>query len=612
MSIHSKNILVILACFLMTACSTDYENMGKLRSDWAKKQKGDINIVAVTPQRESNYTKGILLAVDEINQQKGKLLGRSLNVQMQVDGGNIDESTPLIRRIISNPKITAVLGHRSSSIAVPASMLYERGQVIFLPSFSTAKGLTGHGFKYVFRMAPSNSIMSTQLASAAKMLGYQNIAILYSRNDLDREVAFMFENEALRQGINITKRSSFFEQDANYRNIIAQLNTEPFEAVFIASGSVSGARMVQQLRDMGIQTPILGTDSFTNANYALTGKETTNKTIVPSIYQSTKKDPITKQFNARYYSKYKELPDYNAAQGYDSVKLLAHAIKLSGSTLTPLISSTLHFMPAWVGVTGLHSYDEVGELFGKKYFFQTWREGELHNLPAIHSNYYLKRFQNSRKKPEGNQSQTDFTDVFSKSMHDDDSKIYMLDLAHDILQFKRLGVILENTINGKKLADHALLVTLGEQKDIQIVPCEIPFSILSDDEIKKEMLSCYGKLSLSVDVIFLPTKQVVKPSLQQQLNAGLSFFKIPTISLNEKNEDPNVTFVITKRRDVNKASITNFSGLLNNQRVHEFEEKIRGLPEISANLQDLQKMDIPDNPIILTSPDTFIQTGVIQ
>jgi ABC-type branched-subunit amino acid transport system substrate-binding protein len=606
-----------LLCLMMligslSACSVDYDDMAEQRLSWARQAKGPIKIIAIGTDTRTNFIKGILLAAEEINLSKEKLLGRELEIQAEKDGGSFEASKPLIRRIVSDPTVTAVLGHRSSSIAMPASVLYERSQVIFLSSFSTSKMLTGHGFKYVFRMAPNNEVMAQQLASAASILGYKKMVILYGRSDLSRELAFMFEDAALKQGIEFTKRSSFFEGDTNYRNIISQINSEPFDAIFISSGSTSSARMATQLRGMGLDTPIVGTDSLNSASYGRLAGEFANKTLIPSLYQPDRDDAIVHRFKQRYKAKYGVDPDYNAAQGYDSLRLLSNAIKRSESTLTPLVSSTLRFMPAWVGVTGIHDFDQTGELLGKKYFFRTWREGELQSLPALHNDYFLGRFEKQLQERFSRERKvTEFQKAFSEPMHEDENNLYLLDLAHEVLQFKRLGVIYENTDKGKKLANEPLLQRLVKQKNLELVACEVPFSLLTPAEIKDAMLSCYGKLSLESDAIFIPSYLQTSPRYQEQLNAGLAFFKIPTITLNNRTTDPHISLVMSKRNDVNKTTIGYFNGLLHNQKIHEFSERLGRMPEITANLADLQNMGIPDDPILLLSPDRYVQTEAL-
>ena len=600
-------LFTIIGLLVVSSFEPDFEGMAESRHFYASLNKGDIKIVAIQDYAKTNYVKGIRLAVEEINSRSEKLLGRNINLSIVNEGRNFKESKPVIRRIAGDPEAVAVLGHRKSSIAIPASVIYEKSQVIFLPSFATSKMLTGHNFQYVFRMAPNNETMAKQLSSIAHILGYRKVVILYARDDVSRELAFVFEEASLSKGIKLIKRASFFEDENNFRSIISQFNSEPFDAVFIASGARSAARLTKQLREMGIDKPILGNDSLQSASYSQISGNSANKTILPSLYHEDENNSLKLEFTKNYQRKFNQKPDYNAAQGYDSMNLLAAAITRAGATTPPLISSTLHFMPAWVGVTGIHAFDTSGEMQGKKYFFQTWRGGKLIKLPAVHASYLLNRFQNSltvEGAPDNNV--TDFSTQLTKRMHDDDHKTYLLDLAHEILRFKKIGIIFENTQVGRKISGYDLLASLAKRKDIKIVGCQIPFALLNKTDTQDALIDCYGKLSLSTNAILVSPLLGVNQTLIKRLNGGLTFFKIPTISLDARNEPNNITLSLTKRTDIDKFSVNVFNGLLHNQKIHEFSEKLKGIPDIKINLENMQHIGQGDTPVLLLSPDVFL------
>lgn len=601
------SVLVIALLIVVSSFEPDFEGMAESRNFYASLNKGDIKIVAINDYWNTSYVKGVRLAVDEINSSNEKLLGRKINLSIINEGANFKESKPIIRRIAGDPEVTAVLGHRRSSIAIPASVIYEKSQVVFLSSFATSKMLTGHNFQYVFRMAPNNETMAKQLASVAHLLGYRKVAILYARDDVNRELAFVFEESSLRKGIKLISRASFFDEEKNFRPIISQLNNDHFDAIFIASGSESGGILTKQLREMGIDKPILGNDSINNAVYAQIAGKAANKTILPFLYREDKNSSLKLEFIKEYQKKFIEAPDYNAAQGYDSMKLLAAAITRAGATTPSLISSTLHFMPSWVGVTGLHAFNSSGEIQGKKYFFLTWQDGKLLDLPAVHASYLLNRFQDSLTvEGEGEKNITDFSTQLTQRMHDDDHKTYLLDLAHEILKFKKIGIIFENTHTGRKTSGHDLLTSLAKRKNIEVVGCEVPFTLLNKELTEDALVDCYGKLSLSTNAILVSPLLGVNQTLIKRLNGGLTFFKIPTISLDARNEANNVTLSLTKRTDIDKFSVNVFNGLLHNQKIHEFSEKLKGIPDIKINLENLQQVGQSDEPVLLLSPDIFL------
>lgn len=594
---------------LLAACNPDFDGMANERLEHARQKEGPIEIVVIEKPEPDSFVNGALLAAKHINAQKHKLIERELKINVEQESDTFESSTAMIHRVVSNPKTTAVIGHNRSSIAIPASVIYERSQTIFMSSFATAKSLTGHNFKYVFRLAPGNKVMAEQLAGVAKSLNYQQLVVMYSRDHLSRELAFLFENSAIEQGLKVIKRASFFASDTNYRPVISQLSNEETDAILLVASSKAAALMAQQLREMGYQQPILGSDGLRRASYSQKAKNAANNTIVPVLYDLNNKTPANIAFVAEYIDTYQTSPDYTAAQGYDAVMLLAAAIRRANSTVAPLLSSTLHYMPAWVGVTGLHGFDPYGELRGKKYLFEAWQNGEWHTMPAIHVPYLIERFDRRQLDKYGpSTTRTDFSDIFSRPMSADQHKLYLLDLAHEMLRFKRIGIIYENTANGRLNANYDQLRTLAERKDLEIVACEIPFSVLEPPAATSALIACYGKLSQNSDAILLAPYRGVPENKIRQLNGNLTFFKIPSISLDSDTEDPNITLVLGKRQDVNNETPENlqvYATLLNDLKAHEFADRLQGMPELSINLDALQGYDLSDDAIINLSPSHY-------
>ena len=602
--------LWLLLSLSLLGCSPDYAQMAQQRLEYARQNQGDIHIVAFHDTYKSNYLNGILLAAEIINQRPGKLLGRSLVVNIEQDQASFDETKPTIRRIAANPKITAVLGHRSSGLAIPASAVYESSQVIFIPPFATAQGLTGYNFQYVFRMTPNAEVIADQLASVAEQLGYKNIITLYERNDLSRELAFLFEDAAVKRSIKIAQNSSFFEGEDNYRPLISQFTSKKFDAVFVASPPQPGGKMVKQLREMGVNTPILGNDSFNLPAYIETAGAAAKNTIVPAIYRPNSKNPYNTAFIQHYQAKYKEEPDYNAAQGYDSVMLLAAGIEKAGATIPPLLSSTMHYIPAWLGATGLHAYDAYGDLYGKHYVFNVWQQGKFHPLPAIHVPFLLSRFEKRLPTPQQLEAEPfQFAEIFRTPMHRDDHQVRLLELAQAIFQFKRIGLVYEDTESGRLAAGYAIVKQMAEQRGVTLVGCDIPFSALSQKEIELELIACYGKLSLNADAIFIVNYAGIDNELMSRLNNSMTFFKVPAIFIGDKPNLDGIDIVLNQRTDVDpqgRGDMEVYRDLLHNIKVHELASRLLGMPEISINLNSLQYQGFPDAPFLDLAPADFM------
>lgn len=604
--------IVSILC-IITACSPNYERMAEQRLHYAQNSKSDIDIAVIKNSTSHTYVQGVQLAAELINQRSGKLLGRNIQLHIKAaDDGDFSDSRSKVLDIAADPRIVAVLGHGDSSIAIPASVIYERSQVIFLCSFATSQAFTGHNFEYIFRMVPSNPVLADQITNVAETLGYKTMVVLHARDKVSRELAFLFEDRAVKNDIKIIKRASFFSKTQDYRSTISALTKESFDAVFLAASTQSAGRIAKQLREMGIMQPILGGDDISGTAYSEIAGRAANNSIVPTIYKVNKKNPINWSFVQAYRKKYAEEPDRNAAQGYDSLNLLATAIQKTQSTVASAVSSTLHYMAPVAGVTGVHAFDVAGDVKGKKYFFQVWRDQKLYDLPAIQQFYLLSEFAASLRKGRGeNYVFTDFLEKFTQSMPEEDHKVYLLDLAHEMLDFKRVGIIYENTKTGREIAHYNILKKAAEQKKFSIIECRIPFSFLGKSQIKQSLFNCYGKLSLDMDALLVSSYYDVDDDFIRNLHNSLKFYKIPSIAFDGREQYPGISLLLGRRSDIASGkdnSMEVYNDLLNGIKTYEFSERLSGLPEITLNLDDLKNNNKLKSVILDRPVDIYLQS----
>ena len=203
-----------------------------------------------------------------------------------------------------------------------------------------------------------------------------------------------------------------------------------------------------------------------------------------------------------------------------------------------------------------------------------------------------------------------FAELFSQRLHTDDHKTHLLELAQAILQFRRLGIIYEDTENGRNAASYSIVKSLADKVGVELVGCDIPFSALSRREIELELIACYGKLSLNADALFITPYEGINANLTNELNQSMGFFKVPSIYLGDGQEHANLGLILNKRSDVDpqgRGDMEVYRSLLNNIKVHELAERLQGMPEIAVNLKSLQQQGLADKALLDLSPDAFLE-----
>lgn len=672
--------VILITAALLVGCGTEYSSMASDRAAYAREALGPVLIAVVEDPLGPGFLHGIELAVNEINARDGGLLDRALSVRRFPGSSDFHQAQRIADRIADDPRISVVLGHRRSNVAVPTSIIYERAEVLFLPSFATAEQLTQHGFEFVLRTLPDNSIMAAQTASVVDLFGHQRIAVLHSRDDGARELAFLFEDEARARGIAIAFSTSFFDHETNYRSILGQLNAVQFDAIYLSAGHQAGARLLRQLRELGFEQPVFGSDHLAYGNFNPLVGAAGDRTVVPVVYDVTLSTPKNQAFVESYRTTYGIDPGQAAAQGYDAAWLFANIVRVAGSTEPQVLATTAHYAPPYAGVTGIFAYDSRGNVYGKVFDFRVLRFGRWWSLPGVTTPYRFASFRAARREiaiekqqqphpltgaaeeadtvsvamqtqgksavfPVGAEHQastspgamtavapdSEATDALSLKtltgarLNRAERNRIWLTLAHEILRFKRLGLIIPQSASGS--AAVSLARTLGDEIGFSVEVCKLPPRNDPADQSKdsapnvhepphsdhtesSEMgplkltgVRCWSALARTVDALLVPPETGLPPELVRRLNHTLRNFGVPSFTLAQSLEDDlglTLALVASGVNLDNPQVAQRFNGVLKGLKVHTLNRKLTNLPMVSADFQAFAELGIQLDPRLLT------------
>lgn len=136
-----------------------------------------IKVGLVWSQEDPGFFEAARLAVEEVN-QKGILITEGEEEKLFFlepvfcyedfslsTAEAVKHSKKLARKLATDSGVVAVIGHYTSDTALPASLIYETGNKLFLATGATVPSLTEHGFKKVFRMIPSDRDIAHNISS---------------------------------------------------------------------------------------------------------------------------------------------------------------------------------------------------------------------------------------------------------------------------------------------------------------------------------------------------------------------------------------------------------------------------------------------------------------
>jgi branched-chain amino acid transport system substrate-binding protein len=356
-------ILCLIFCNFGCYKSKDIPN---LRTKMAKKKNAPIKIGVAWSFGSDNLDKGVKLAIDEIN-ENGGILKKKLSVVMRDESWDISQGLAVAEEFCDDPSIFAVIGHSTSAICLNVALTYEISNLLMFTPGASNPDLTKKGYKFINRNIPSDEQIGDNLGDICIKNNYQNIVVCYANDAYGRGLANAFERKIENNDIKVM--SSGFYSTGVRKEFEYTINTWKmfnFDAVFFAGSYEPGVIFIKALRKNGYLQPVLSGDGIDSPDLIKMDDKDIKNVFIASLYNpySTKANVI--KFREMFFKKYGIDADLWAAMGYDSVYVIAEAMKRANSCDPKLVSPEIRKIKNLNGVTGNQTFDENGNVVDKK------------------------------------------------------------------------------------------------------------------------------------------------------------------------------------------------------------------------------------------------------
>lgn len=369
-------LIVMLLLMLLGGCATPVMQRNGYPGS------GDI-VFAVpgslwTEEEGQFFLKGMDMALEEVN-QRGVIGGRRIAVEVVDDEGSFMTGTSLAQSFAENPAIAAVIGHWNTHITLPAAAIYEEAGLLLLSPIVSNVQLTRQGYEYVFQNIVGDDEIGRQMAVFAREQGLERTVIFYSDTDYGRGLANAFEDAAHENGMLVVERLQGFRDSYDQQRAIQRWEALGYDNIFVASSLADSVDFIAGIREAGVDKLILGGDGL-DFGYIERLGPLAERSVIATMLNPAHTRPELQQFIHAFIQTYNMEPDIWAIQGYDSIKLLTHAIEMAESAAPVAVAQMLHNMDAWEGVLNTFYFNERGELQGMNVFQKIVQDGRFEYL----------------------------------------------------------------------------------------------------------------------------------------------------------------------------------------------------------------------------------------
>jgi len=318
--------------------------------------------------------RGCQLAIEHANAQGG-YLRRKLPFELVVsnDNGLWGASGEEIIKLAYNHEVWALLGSidgANSHIAIRVGLKIE---IPMMNSGDTDPTFIETNIPWAIRCIGDDRKQTYLLADYMYYkLGLQRVGILRASNRYGRFGVREMRDCSRRIGRPVPIEMAYFVGAEDFALELQRLRDANVEAIVHWGDAGDGARILNQMRAMGMQQPFFACDRCLLGEFAEIAGKNAEGVVCGSPWNPTRQDPKLDAFRAAYRARFDgEEPETYAAHAYDGMNMLIWATQVAGLNRAKIRDILAYRTQPWPGVTGdiplSAALDDAGHVYlGKR------------------------------------------------------------------------------------------------------------------------------------------------------------------------------------------------------------------------------------------------------
>ena len=305
---------------------------------------------------------GMKLAAKQIN-AAGGVLGKQIEL-IAIDGKTDQTATTnAASEMINVHKVVAIGGLNDSTFALAAGPIAQKAGIPFVTAGATLPTLPEQIGDYFFMAPFGDDAQAYAIADyAIDDLGAKTAYMLVDQAyDFTTALAKFFKERFTGRGGTIVLEDIYKSGDTDFSAQIAKvkaLDPQP-DVLFISAVPSEAGLTTKQFREAGLTAPIISGDGFDTTLIAEVAGENADDVYYSTHAGLDNPDPKMQNFVKAYTEEYGRPPENAfAALGYDTLNLIADAIKRAGSAEPKAIRDALAATKGFSAITGEITYKE--------------------------------------------------------------------------------------------------------------------------------------------------------------------------------------------------------------------------------------------------------------
>jgi branched-chain amino acid transport system substrate-binding protein len=306
-------------------------------------------------------TRGLTIAIDEINARGGVLDGRPLTLIRRDDESNPSKGLLAARELIHQEKAAVLFGGIDSPVSLAIVPVVNKEHIPFMGVWAAATSITRNGAdpNFVFRVSAVDVLVDKALVQhAVKKYGAKRPGMLLINNPWGESneqglTAAMADMQLSTAGI-----EKFEPNDVEMVPQLSRLKAAQADTILLVATVAPGAQVMKALTRLGWNVPVVSHWGISGGRFPeLAGAAAGHVDFIQTYSFFGPQSAVGQKVLAALQAKYQDvkgpgdvIPPVGVANAYDAMHLMALAIQKAGSTDGEKIRQGLYAIETYQGL----------------------------------------------------------------------------------------------------------------------------------------------------------------------------------------------------------------------------------------------------------------------
>lgn len=322
-----------------------------------------VGVVAPITGQDSTYgiavKNGIELAFEEVMAEADYT--PALELKILDSESDPEKAKDQATDLYGQGALIIIGGVISSEAKAMVSVADEYDRVLISPSASSPD-LSGLSRSF-YRIFPSDFAAASRMAQfVSQDLKIDEVVVVAEEREYAKGIQSAFRSAYENLGGSVMEVIEFPTNTGEFSGLMERVLTLEPKAVYLTAYGQDIGAMIQELRKKDYKGKILTTSAFASPTFIVpAGEAAAGVILTQSVFELDSDYAHVKTFVASFEEKFGQEPDIFAAHGYDTMKVVAAALR-GRASLPSEVPKGLREIKDFPGVTGSISFNEKGDV----------------------------------------------------------------------------------------------------------------------------------------------------------------------------------------------------------------------------------------------------------